>query len=228
VSHVAAFRAVSRHLRRRAPALVAPLLLAPTAAHAQGLLEQFSYEGLRLTGIGIEVGGVASDRLTTGPSVGVRIDYGLIAPSVRVLIGGSHYKGSFGREELGRFEQRLRSVVTDPTNDFTIDIGEVTWRTVQVDLDLQYLFPSRGVTPYLGVGVAVQVHDGTGRAIEGTFVEDALDTVEAGLNVTVGTAVALARSLQLTAEVRGGLTGELRTIAARGGLMVRLPRRGVS
>jgi len=72
----------------------------------------------------------------------------------------------------------------------------------------------------------IEAAHGAGRAIEGTFVEDALDTVEAGLNVTAGTAVALARSLQLTAELRGSVTSELRTLAARGGFMVRLPRRG--
>lgn len=202
-----------------------PLVIGSTA-RAQGLLEQFSYEGLRFSGVGVELGGVVSDRLTTESSVGVRIDYGLIAPSVRVLLGGSYCNGSFAPEELGRFEQRLRSIVTDPTGDFTVTIGEITWRTVQADLDLQYLFPSSSVTPYFGVGVAVQVHNGAGRAIEGTFVEDALDTVEAGLNVTAGTAVALARSLQLTAELRGSVTSELRTLAARGGFMVRLPRRG--
>lgn len=204
----------------------AACLAAVPPARAQGLFEQFSYEGLRLAGIGVEVGGTASDRLTSEPTVGVRIDYGLIAPSVRVLVGGSRYKGSFGAVELARFGQRLRSVVNDPTGDFTVDVGQITWSTVQVDLDLQYLFPSEVVTPYLGVGVGVHVHDGTGGAIEGTFVEDALDTVEAGLNLTAGAAVALTRWLHFTAETRGGLTSELRTLSARGGLMIRLPSRG--
>ena len=40
----------------------------PVTLPAQGFLEQFSYEGLRLSGLGVEMGGVVSDRLTAEPS----------------------------------------------------------------------------------------------------------------------------------------------------------------
>jgi hypothetical protein len=73
------------------------------------------------------------------------------------------------------------------------------------------------------VGFAAHLLNGTGAAIDDTFVEDALDTIDAGLNLTMGTAIELIPALQFTIDLRGGLTGELRTASARAGLMLRVP-----
>lgn len=197
-----------------------------TPVQGQGFLEQFSYEGLRLTGIGVEFGAVGSDRLTTEPSGGLRLDWGLIAPRVRVMIGGSYFRGRFEAAEIAAFESSLRRVVTDPTQDFTIDVGDITWATLQADLDLQYLFPAGRVITYLGLGLGLNLRDGDGVAVAGTFVEDALDTVEAGLNLSLGWMVRLVPYLHLTLDLRGSLASELRTAAGRAGLMVRFPRGG--
>lgn len=209
-------------------ALCAVLSLAPAALRAQGFLEQFSYAGLRLSGVGIELGAIGSDRLTTETSVGLRMDWGFIAPKVRVLLGGSYFRGLFETQEIRTFENRLRLVVTDPTQDFTINVGDITWATLEADLDLQYLFAAQRLTTYLGLGIGVHVRDGDGVAIEGTFVEDALDTVEAGLNVSLGWAFQVIPHVQLTVDLRGSLTSELRAAAARGGLMFRFPGGGSS
>ena len=60
-----------------------------------------------------------------------------------------------------------------------------------------------------------------GPVIAGTFVEDALDTVAAGIDGALGLDVALVPRLALLAEVRGVLTSELQSVSARGGLMFR-------
>ncbi len=193
---------------------------------AQSFLEQFSYEGLRLSGIGVEMGGIASDRLTSELSPAVRVDYGVIAPRVRVMLGVAYSRGDFSADEIAKFETQLRGVVSDPTGDFTIDVGRITLTDIEADLNLQYLFDAaRRVTTYLGTGVAVHVRNGTGDAIDGTFVEDALDTIAAGFVVSFGAQVALTPGFHLTADFRGGLTSELRTASARGGVMLRFPRR---
>lgn len=199
-------------------------LFLPGTLSGQGFLEQFSYEGLRLSGIGIEFGAVVSDRLTTEPTWAVRIDYGLIAPKVRVLIGGSYFRGDFNADEIAQFESRLRRVVRDPTLEFAIDVGTITWADFEGSLDLQYLFqPAARVIPYVGLGLGVHVRDGDGTAIDGTFVEDALDTIAAGATLSLGTEIVLAPRVRLTADLRGVLTSELRTASARGGLMFRIP-----
>ncbi len=199
------------------------LMLAPCSLSAQGFLEQFSYEGLRFSGIGFEFGAVGSDRVTTSASGSIRIDYGMIAPRVRLLVGGSYYKGDLDADEIAEFEARLRGVVVDPTRDFSIEVGTITWSDFEADVDLQYLFTNRGsIMPYLGAGFAAHIRNGKGAAIEGTFVEDALDTIDAGLNLSIGTHVAVSSRWLVTLDFRGGLASELRTIAGRVGFMYRV------
>jgi len=206
--------------------LVLVLMLCPQLAAAQGFLEQFSYEGLRLSGIGFEFGGVASDRLTREYSGAVRIDCGRIAPKVRVLIGAAYFRGEFNPTEIGKFEHGLERVVQDQPPGFTIEVGSITWSDVEADLDLQYVLEAGGrITNYVGIGFAAHIRNGTGTAIDDTFVEDALDTIDAGLNMSWGAAIELFPVLHFTIDLRGGLTSELRTAAARAGLMFRVPGR---
>ncbi len=98
---------------------------------------------------------------------------------------------------------------------------------MEASVDLQYLFQNGSrFTTFIGVGLGVHVRSGSGDAIDGTFVEDALDTIAAGLNVSLGADVALTRVLYFTTDLRGGLSSELRTVSARGGFMFRFPRGG--
>ncbi len=206
-------------------ATLAVVLLAPTVATpaaAQRFLEQFSYEGLRLSGIGVEFGVVGSNRLTNEPSGAVRVDYGNIAPNVRLLFGLAYFKGDFGADEIAEFEAQLRGVVRDPTDDFVIDVGRISLADLEATIDLQYVLPyANRVVPYIGLGLGVHWRNGSGDAISGTFVEDALDTVAAALNVSAGAHVGIVRSLYLTADFRAGVSAELRTLSARGGFMYR-------
>ena len=42
---------------------------------------------------------------------GLRADLGVIAPRVRVVVGGSYFKGSFKPDRIARFERRLQEVL---------------------------------------------------------------------------------------------------------------------
>ncbi len=202
------------------------LCLVPGPAAAQGFLEGFSYEGLRFAGIGAEVGVVMSDRLAADVIGSLRIDYGLIAPRVRTLVGVSYFRSRFDDAEIAEFERKLEGlVVTDAP--FSIDAGEVTWTNVAVDLDLQYLFATRTrVVPYAGLGIGVHFRDAAGAAIDGTFVEDALQTVAAALNLSAGVEVGLVPSLAVTVDARGVLSSGLLAGTLRGGFRIRLPGEG--
>jgi hypothetical protein len=199
------------------------MLLASQGLAAQSFLERFSYEGLGLSGIGGGVGLITSDRLTREVIGNVRIDYGVIAPRVRVLVGAAYFKGLLADDEITKFETSLRRVVTDPTNDATIDIGQITWADLSGDLDLQYLAPigSRYLM-YAGLGVNVHIRNASGVAIANTFVEDALDTVSAGGTASFGFEVAFAPRLTGMIDLRGGLSSELRTLSLGLGLMYRV------
>jgi hypothetical protein len=203
------------------------LLLVPQVLSAQGFLDQFSYEGLRFSGVGFEIGPVGTDRVTTEVSGAVRVDYGFIAPRVRVLVGGSYFKGDLSDSEIEEFQTSLQRVVIDPTGDARVDVGQITWANFALDMDLQYVFPgSPRYMTYLGVGLGVHVRNGGGAAIDDTFVEDALDTIAAGANISFGVQVAIVDHLDVTADFRGGLTSELLLASARVGLMYRVQGRG--
>jgi len=200
------------------------MLLLPQAMAAQSFLEQFSYEGLRFSGIGLEVGGTVSDRLTPEVTGALRVDYGLLAPRVRVLLGLSYFKGDFQSDEIADFENQLCRIVA-PVGDCLVEIGDISWSDVELDLDLQYMVGYNGrVMGFAGLGAAIHLLNGNGDAIADTFVEDALDRIDIGLNASLGVQVKLTSSLYFTADARGGLATELRTAAARAGFMYRVSR----
>lgn len=199
------------------------------ALQAQTFLEQFSYDGLAFKGVGIEVGPVWSDRLTRELSVGVRVDYGLIAPRIRLLLGASYFKGELNESETTKFEQGIRRAISDPTGDVVVDVGQIAWTNFETNFDLQYLLPA-GVDFlfYGGVGIGVHVRNGSGDVIDGSFVEDALDTVVAGGTVSGGFEWAAVNNVSVTMDLRGVATSELRLVSARTGLMFRFGQSGGS
>jgi len=190
---------------------------------AQGVLNQFSYDNLRFSGIQVDAGPLGSSELTGAVVAGLRIDYGMIAPRVRVLLGLSYFRSQFDSEARTRFEQRIRQFVIDPANDDTIRVGRISWSDLTADLDLQYVIPQgRGVTTYIGVGTSVHLRNGSGAAIKGTFVEDALDEVTAGFNAMIGAEFALSKSWRFTLDGRGVITSGLSTVSLRSGIMYRI------
>jgi hypothetical protein len=192
---------------------------------AQGVLEKFSYDSLRLSGIQFDLGALGANRLRGTVTGGMRLDFGAIAPRVRVLVGLSYFKGEFDQRAIADLVRKLRSIVSDPDSNFTINVGRITWSDLTGDVDLQYVLPQgRSVTSFLGLGVGLHVRNGSGRAINGTFVEDALDGVSAGLNGTLGMEFVAGPSWRFTLEGRGVLSSELSTVSLRGGVMYRFRR----
>src|SRR5207247_6486860 len=143
----------------RVVGLIAMLLSAspPVRLSAQGLFSQFSYDNLKPSALQVDLGPMGGNNIRGTLTGGLRLDYGFIAPHLRVLLGLSYYKADFSSAARARFEQRLRSVVIDPSADDTIRLGRITWSDVTGDLDLQYVLQGRAVTTYLGIGLAAHV-----------------------------------------------------------------------
>jgi len=186
-------------------------------------LNQFSYDNLRFSGIQIDAGPLGSSELTGTIAAGLRIDYGMIAPHVRVLLGLSYFRSQFDNQARARFEQRIRQFVIDPAGDDTIRVGRIWWSDVTADLDLQYAIPQgRGIMTYIGVGTSVHLRNGSGGFIKGTFVEDALDEVSAGFNMSVGAEFSLSKAWRFTIDGRGVVSSGLSTVSLRSGIMYRV------
>lgn len=188
---------------------------------AQGVLNQFSYENLRLSAIQVDVGVLGASELTGATVGGIRVDYGRIAPKVRLLLGLSYFRSQFANEARNRFERRLDSIVNPSTPD-TINLGRISLSDIVGDVDFQFVFPQgHGISAYLGTGVSIHVRNGSGAAINGTFVEDALDVITAGLNGTMGFEFNLSNAWRFTLEGRGMLSSGLKTVSLRTGIMYR-------
>jgi len=194
----------------------------PTRLAAQGVLNQFSYDNLRLSGIQVDGGILGASELTGTTVGGVRVDYGRIAPRVRLLLGLSYFKSQFDQRSRTRFEQRLDSIIIDPSGDDTVRVGRIQLSDLVGDIDFQLAFPQgHGINAYIGTGISVHVRNGSGPAINGTFVEDALDVITAGLNGTIGFEFNLSPAWRFTVDGRGMLSSGLKTASLRTGIMYR-------
>jgi hypothetical protein len=203
---------------------LAALALAPTALGAQAVLEQFSYDALRPTGLQVDAGMLVSGDLENTIVGGVRLDGGRLAPRFRVLVGLSYFRSDFDTRATARFEQRLGQIVIDPSGDDTISVGRITWSDIVADLDLQYaLTESPAGAVFVGAGVSAHFRNGSGAAIAGTFVEDALDDIGAGLNGMLAGEVRLVGPWRGTAELRGVVASGLSSASLRLGVMYRFP-----
>jgi len=188
---------------------------------AQGVLNQFSYDNLRFSGIQLDAGVLGASDLTGATVGGLRVDYGRIAPRVRLLLGLSYFHSQFDQQARDRFERRLDSIVNPSTHD-SINLGRISLSDLIGDVDFQFVFPqAHGVTAYIGTGISVHVRNGGGAAINGTFVEDALDVITAGLNGTMGFEFNLSHAWRFTLDGRGVLSSGLKTVSLRTGIMYR-------
>jgi hypothetical protein len=188
---------------------------------AQGVLNQFSYDNLRLSGIQLDAGLLGASDLRGATVGGLRLDYGRIAPKVRLLLGLSYFHSRFDQQALQRFERRLDSIVNPGTPD-NINLGRISLSDIIGDIDFQFVFPQgHGVTAYLGTGISIHARNGSGAAINGTFMEDALDVITAGLNGTMGFEFNLSHAWRFTVDGRGVLSSGLRSVSLRTGIMYR-------
>src|SRR3989441_2220412 len=194
----------------------------PNRLTAQGVLNQFSYDNLRFSGIQADVGLLGASNLTGALAGGLRVDYGRIAPKVRVLVGLSYFRSDFSDQARARFVQRLKSIVIDPSRDDTIRVGRISLSDVIGDIDFQFVFPQgQSATVYLCAGVGIHVRNGSGAAIKGTFVEDALDVITAGLNGSMGAEFRRSPARGGRGEGRGPVSGGLNTVSVRAGVRCR-------
>ena len=193
---------------------------APVRLSAQ--FQDFSSEDLRLRAIGLDFGVLAGTNILGTGTAALRFDIGTVAPRARVVLGLSFFRTNVSSTALHRFEQRLQSVVIDPSGDDTVRLGEITWGDLIADLDVQYLMPQgRAVLVYSGLGLSVHARNGTGTAIRGTFVEDALDGITAGLNAMLGAEFG-AKRWRLAVEGRGVLASGLSTASINMGVRYRV------
>ncbi len=199
------------------------LLAVPTAAAAQSLAD-YDYENLTFRGLGLEYGRIWPTKVEPTAAYTLKADLGFLGPSVRIAPSLSYWNSRINADELGRLADQLSQLGALVSPE---DLGPIEWRDVSLAVDGQYIFnPGARVQPYLGAGLGLHVFDGSGAAVEGTFIEDLLDSVTAGLNAVAGIEVAPAERFRIGIEARYTLLDDIRYPEARIGASFTLPTNG--
>lgn len=197
--------------------VVAALALLPAPAQAQ-LFERLGLDKLQLTSLGLAMGSTQPSQVERTRVYGLQADYGELAPGWRVVFNASYWNSDFRREVLRTFEDSLRSVIIDPAGDDTIRLGRVRVSDIALGVNLHWVpsrFRATALRPYLGGGVSAHVINAEGGAIDGTFVERALDYIGSGVAGTVGTELAFLPHLAAYGEARMDLLSGVRFFSLR-------------
>ena len=196
--------------------IVAGMLSVTAPLSAQDLAD-FDYENLSFRGIGAEWGYIWPNRAVPTQSLGVRMDLGYLGPGLRIVPSITYWSSSLKASEVSELEQRIEELV-ESQNDFpaTLDLGVIDLKDVHMAVDAQVVWRvPYGVLTFLGLGVGAHVLNGSGAAIDGTFVEDLMDSVSAGMNVHGGLELPVGRRFRLNGQGRYELLGDLRYTQVR-------------
>lgn len=189
---------------KRPAFLLALAALLPCAAAAQQW-EDYDYENLEFRGVGVDFGAVWPSSLERTISFGIRADMGFVGPNVRISPALRFWSSTLDEDEVDRLEDQIRRLCERQAGAVCppFDLGEIERSDLELALDAHYLFPTGiGIRPYLGAGGGLHLLNGRGEAIDGTFVEDLLDSVSPALNLIAGIHLPLSRSFEMMTEAR--------------------------
>jgi hypothetical protein len=201
-------------------------LLLPAAAHAQGLAD-YDYENLSFRGVGADIGRIWPNKVDATPIYSVRFDLGFLGPAVRIVPSISYWSSELKRSEIERLATQLGELPPLQDQDVTIDaddLGIIEWSNVAVQIDAHAVWTAPyHIFTYVGAGLGLHVMNGRGDAIDGTFVEDLLDSTPAGLAVMAGVEYEFTERFRVYGEGRYTLQSDVRYPGLRIGASIMFP-----
>lgn len=199
------------------------LLAVASPGAAQGLSE-YDYEDLSFRGIGVDAGYIWPGIVEATEAFGLRVDLGYLGPGIRILPRMGYWSSRMKAEEVIAFEDRVASLVAEQNPESPrpdVDLGVVGWSSFSVGTEAQFVWRvPYDVLTFIGLGVAAHFQNGSGEAIDDTFVEDLIDSTVAGANLHAGIEVPLGRRLRAYGDARYELAGDVRFFGVRAGLQI--------
>ena len=210
--------------------MLAGMLLAASAGSGQDLAD-FDYENLSFRGFGAEWGYIWPDRVEPTQSFGARMDLGYLGPGLRIIPSVHYWSSRFKASEVRELEDRVQSLIVSQIDvpAPTVDLGVIDWSDLELAVDAQVVWRiPYGVLSFMGLGAGAHMLNGAGPAIDGTFIEDLLDSVSAGFNVHGGLEVPVVDRFRLHGQARYEMLGDLRYTQVRlgGQFMIGAPAPG--
>ena len=198
---------------------LAVCLAGPGALQAQGLAD-LDYENLSFRGFGFEYGHIYPSRVDGVESYSVRFDLGYLGPGLRIVPSFSYWNAPFKAAEVTELETRVASLVAREAGvpAPSVDLGSIEWTDIAFALDAQVVWKiPLDILTFAGLGIGVHSLNGDGAAINGTFVEDLLDSVAAGFNLHAGLEYPVTDWFRLTSQGRYEVLGDLQYFQVRVG-----------
>ena len=193
----------------------------PHGVRAQDLAD-YDYENLSFRGISFDVGNLYADNVDDTRTLGVRFDLGFLGPGFRLMPGVTYWESTLADPEVDQFETRLGTLTTDqggtvPPGGF--DLGDIDRSDIVMSLDGHYLWAAP-LNLFFSTGVGLSAHflNGSGPGIDGTFVEDLLDSVSAGFNLHAGLEYPITDRMRIYGGSKVEILGDLNYVEFRGGL----------
>ncbi len=208
--------------RRVGTAILALVLLGAArgqAADGQDVAD-FDYENLSFRGLAPEWGYLWPDRVEETQSYGVRIDLGYIGPGLRITPSVMYWSSRLEDSEVSEFEDRVAELVADQTGDPApdLDLGTIGYKDVAIGLDAHVVWEVPfDLLTFGGFGGTLHFVNGDGAAINGTFVEDLLDSIEPGFNLHLGAEYPITDRMRLYAAGRYEVMPDLQYLQVRVG-----------
>jgi len=177
-------------------------------------LADYDYENLAFRGVGIEGGYILPNNVEETYTVGARMDLGFLGPGFRVVPGITYWESNLVRSEVRKLEERLADLVVREAPPGTprpsVSLDPVEWSDLVLSVDGHFVWEiPLGLLTYAGAGGSAHLMNGKGPAIDGTFVEDLLDSVRAGLNLHGGLEYPAHENLRIYTGARYEVLGDL-------------------
>jgi len=198
-------------------------VLGPAAGASGQDLADLDYEHLSFRGFGFDAGYLWPTRVEPTHSLALRIDMGYAGPGLRIVPNLTYWSSSLVSSEVTEFEDRISQLIENQTGSppSMLNLGTIDWRDIAVGVDAHIVWDSLfDLLTYGGIGVAAHLLDGSGPAIEGTFIEDALDTVTAGLNLHFGMEYPLTTRFRIYSVAKYEVMSDLQFFHVRAGWQI--------
>ncbi len=198
------------------------LLAVATPVAGQGLAN-YDYTNLKFQGIGVDWGYVRATRVDPTQSIGLRVDLGYLGPGVRIVPSVTYWASDFKHSEVAKLQNRVESLIQKQTGQPSppVDLGNIRWSDVAIGLDADVVWrvPFQVLTS-AGLGISAHVLNGSGAAVDGTFVQDLLSTVSAGVDAHAGLEYPLRHWIRLYGQARYDVVENLRYFQLRLGAQI--------
>ncbi|HSJ05223.1 MAG TPA: hypothetical protein VK936_00890 [Longimicrobiales bacterium] len=206
--------------------LAAALVLWPSAGSGQGLAD-YDYENLTFRGIGFDYGYIWPNKVMATPMWSIRLDLGYLGPAVRLAPTLSYWSSRFRAVELDRLADRLSQLPALSREGIVLtgpDLGDIHWSDLSMSVDAHVVWTAPlDIITFVGAGLSLHALNGRGDAIDGTFIEDLLDSTSPGAALLAGMEVQLLPRLRAYGELRYTLVSDVRHAGIRIGGALMLP-----